>query len=321
MNNNLFDIIYDPNKIQQAWELIKASKIITLLTHANADGDGISACAAFDHVLKNLGKKVETICPDNPEFNYKRMPSNLLIGKHQQIPDLIIALDVANKERLYWTREFDDIPLINIDHHTSNSLNGKFNFVNPEASSACEELYVILQRWDPSLIDKYTAECLLFGLLYDSQIFHIQPLQPKTLKIAAAMMESGANIFELEKELISNKNPKILAFWGQLLSNINIIKNGKAAWAKITQQNLRQSNLDLTSIIGFNNFMAQISDVDVTILFYETVNGKTKVSLRSKTTDVNKFAKQFGGGGHTNAAGILSDKSIDQVIKEVIEKI
>lgn len=321
MSKSMFKHSYQAEQLNGAWDLVKSAKNVTLLTHTHADGDGISACTSLDYVLRKLGKNTETIYPDKPEFNYKRQASNLLIGKHVQTPDLIIACDVANHERLYWPTEFRNIPLINIDHHVSNSLNGKFNFVNADASSACEEVYVLLQNWDASLVDKYVAETLLFGLLYDSQIFHIHPLYPRTLKIAADMMEQGADLFELERELLANKNHNILIFWGKILSGIKISASGKAAWACVTQKDLIQNGLNLTSLIGFNNLLSQICDVDITILFYEREDGKAKVSLRSKTTDVNEFAKQFGGGGHPNAAGISSDKAIDLVIKEVTAKL
>lgn len=321
MSESMFKSLYSFEQIMGAWELIKAVQNITLLTHSNADGDGISACAALDHVLKRLGKNTETVYPDKPEFNYKRQASLVFIGKHFQTPDLVIACDTANHERLYWPTEFKDIPLISIDHHVSNSLNCIFNFTNPDASSASEELYVLLYHWDASLIDKYIAETLLFGLLYDSQIFHIHPLYPRTFNIAADMMDRGANLFELEKELLSNKNHNILIFWGKILSGIKISDNGKAAWVSITKNDLIENGVTLTSLIGFNNLLSQICDVDVTILFYEREDGKTKVSLRSKTTDVNEFAKQFGGGGHPNAAGISSNKSIDQIIKDVTSKL
>lgn len=321
MSKSLFKHSYVDDQVSGAWELVKSAKNITLLTHSNADGDGISACTALDYILKKLGKTTETIYPDKPEFDYKRQSKNLFINKHNQIPDLIIACDVANYERLYWPKEFNNIPLINIDHHVSNSLNGKFNFINSESSSASEELYIILQLWDANLIDKFVAECLLFGILYDSQIFQIHPLQPRTLNIAADLMQLGADLFKLEKELLSNKKYEIFVFWGKILSNIKITKSGKAAWACITQKDLTENNLNMSSLIGLNNLLSQISDVDVTLLFYEKEDGKIKVSLRSKTTDVNKFAKLFGGGGHVNASGISSNKPMEQIIKEITEKI
>lgn len=321
MSEFLFEHCYANNQIVDAWDLIKAAKKITLLTHSNADGDGISACAALDHILKKLGKNTESIYPDKPEFNYKRQPANLLINRHNQLPDLIIACDVANYERLYWPKEFINIPMINVDHHVSNSLNGKFNFVNADASSASEELYIILQKCDASVIDEYVAECLLFGILYDSQIFQIHPLYPRTFKVAADLMQLGADLFKLEKELLSNNNNKIFVFWGNILSNIKVSKNGRAAWACITQKSLIDNDMQLSSLIGFNNLLSQICDVDVTLLFYEKEDGKTKVSLRSKITDVNVLAQRFGGGGHANAAGILTSMSMDQIVQKIIEDI
>jgi len=312
---------YDKKSVEQAWALIKTSNKITLLTHSQPDGDGVSACATLDYILSRMGKKIETVYPNKPELNFKRCPQNILINKHAQIPDLIIACDAANYERLYFPDLFKSIPLINIDHHVSNSLNGKFNFVNGNSSSACEELYILLSSWNANMIDQYVAECLLFGILYDSQLFHTQSTNSRTLKIAANLMDHGANLFQIKTELLSNKSYKVLILWGKLLSNIKVSPSKNAVWAVVTQQDLKNAKVEMSSLIGFNNLMSQICDVDVTLFFYETEQGKTKVSLRSKIMDVNEFAKQFGGGGHTNSAGILCDKPIAQVVEDVTSKL
>ncbi len=317
---------FTKKNISEAYRLIKKSKKITLLTHFKPDGDGISACAALAHALKKEGttlvpKKVEVIYPSESLFKFKRKTSNLLINKHKQIPDLLIVLDTANYERVYYPKEFKDIPMINIDHHVSNSIHGTYNFIDPDASSTCEILFFLMEDWNSKDIDKYVAECLLFGILYDSQVFHTQSVYPKTLQASARLMEYGANLYKLKTELISNKNPQIINLWGKILSDLKIVKKGKAAWAAVTQKDLKKYDLDLSSLIGFNNFLSQISDVDVTMFFYQTEKGKTKVSLRSKKTDVNKLAAMFGGGGHKNAAGILTDRPINQLAKDIISKL
>jgi bifunctional oligoribonuclease and PAP phosphatase NrnA len=315
------DVSYDKKSVEQAWALIKTSNNITLLTHSQPDGDGVSACAALDYILLQMGKNVETVYPNKPEFDFKRCPKNILINKHAQHPDLLIACDTANYERLYFPEQFKDTPLINIDHHVSNSLNGVFNFVNGEASSACEELYLLLTAWDGNVIDKYVAECLLFGIIYDSQLFHIQSTTSTTLAISARLMNCGANLFQLKTELLSNKSYKILMLWGKLLSNIKISPQKNAVWAVVTRQDLKEFGVEISSLIGFNNLLSQICDVDITLFFYETEQGQTKVSLRSKVTDVNQFAKQFGGGGHANSAGILCDKPIGQAVEDITSKL
>jgi phosphoesterase RecJ-like protein len=321
MQNNLGCGGYKKGVLGQAWKLINASNKISLLTHSQPDGDGVSACAALDYCLSKMGKQVESIYPNDPEFDFKRQPQNIQINKHTQIPDLIIACDSANYERIYFPEEFKNIPLINIDHHVSNVLQGKFNFINPESSSACEELFILIESWDVSLIDRYVAECLLFGIIYDSQLFHTQSTTSRTLNISAKLMDYGANLFQLKTELLSNKNYKILMLWGKFLRDMRVSRRKTAVWTVILQKDLKEFGVELSALIGFNNLMSQICDVDVTILFYETEDGQTKVSLRSKKTDVNEFAKQFGGGGHVNSAGILLNKPIKQVVDEITAKL
>lgn len=305
------------NLIIKAFELIKKSERITLLTHYRPDGDGISACAAVENILLRMNKKVETIYPSEPEFKFKRIPQTIYINKHKQHPDLLIALDTANYERLYYPNSFKAIPLINIDHHISNSLKSDYSFITDITSSTCEILFEMIKIWDIKLINKFTSEALLFGILYDSMIFHTQSTFPSTLKASAELIEHGANLYKLKTELISNKDPKVVGLWGKLLSNIKISENGKVVWAKITQDSLKQENLTINSLVGFNNFLSQITGTEYTLLFYQTKSGKTKVSLRSKTEDVNELAKKFGGGGHKNASGILSDQPIDELITKI----
>ncbi len=305
----------------QAWKLIDSVSRITLLTHVKPDGDGISACAALDHILTHRGKLVETVYPNNPEFDFKRQPKKILLKTHTHFPELIISCDVANLDRMYMPTVFKSIPLINIDHHVSNSVTGTLNFIVPQASSTCEVVYDLLTLISPTLIDTYTAECLLMGILYDSQVFHTNNTTAKTLQIAANLIELGADMHQLETELLSNKNPRIIKFWGNLLSNVQFAYDNQVAWIAITQKDLQTMGLTLSSLVGFSNFLWQMSDIDITILFYETEDKKTKISLRSKKSDVNAIAQTLGGGGHKLAAGILLDSTIEKGIEKTIQAI
>ncbi len=315
----MISVLKNAHDLETAAQLIKKAKAITLLTHYNPDGDGISACAALAHILEEQGKKVETVYPTKTEEDIKRQPKNVLIGTHQQVPDLIITTDTSVYKRLYYPDAFKDIPLINIDHHLNNEIQGVVNFVSIDISSTCELLYVLLQAWYPTQINTYVAECLMYGILYDTQVFYNQATKPSTLHVAAELINHGANLCALQQELLCNKNPEVIRFWGNLLSNVTITFDGKAAWIIITQKDLKDRGLTLSATVGFSNFLAQLSHVDITILFYESEDGKSKVSLRSKNADVNQFASQFGGGGHKNASGITSDKPLDVLVTELTQ--
>lgn len=306
--------------IDHAWQLIQSAQTITLLTHHKPDADGISACAALDLMLRAMGKTVEAIYPTAPESIIQRQAASVLIATHTRIPDLLIACDTANYERLYYPDVFKAVPLINIDHHISNSINGVANIVNGDAASTCEELYYIIEDWGAlqaetsSLINNQIAACLLYGILYDSQVFHTQSTTPRTLHTAAACAELGADLFSLSRELLAHKNTAGLRLWGDILQNITIDEAKNAAWVVVRQADIKRRNLGLDALVGLNNFIAESSPLDVIITFYEGEDGNTKVSLRSKVYDVNALAKQFGGGGHKHAAGIHIKQPIDQAV-------
>jgi len=323
-------------QLNNAWKLITGAQKVTLLTHKKPDADGVSACAALAHMLEKMGKSVEAVYPSPAEFGIKRQPHNVLINKHNQIPDLLIVCDTANYDRMYYPEEFKQIPLINIDHHVSNSITGTYNFVSPKAASTCDYLFLILKYWQAcsppatprdakhhlegcsTLIDTYIAECLLFGILYDTQVFQTQATQTQTLRIAADLVEYGANLYQLKTELLSDKDPKIIALWAKVLSSIQFTPSKKAAYAVVTYQDLESLDIKPAGLTGFINFLAQISDIDVTALFYESEPGLTSASLRAKATDVNTLAQKFGGGGHKFAAGITSKKPIHEFAQEVM---
>lgn len=315
--NNGHGLKFASSDIAGAWGLINKVTTITLLTHQRPDGDGMSACAALEYVLVGLGKKVETIYPDEPEFPIKRQPRDAKIKSHSRIPELLISLDTANCERMYFPEAFKNIPLINIDHHVSNSIRGTYNFVDGDASSACEVLFDLLMAWNIAIADKSLAEILLYGILYDSRVFHTQATSAHTLAVSAALVGCGADLYALKNELLCNKNPKIVSVWKVLLERITYAKRGDAVWSYIMQDDLKKLGVSISSLVGFNDFLGELSDIDITMLFYEMETGQTKVSLRSKSADVNKLAAKFGGGGHKNASGILSDTPLPELMSQV----
>ncbi|MCK4265599.1 DHH family phosphoesterase [Candidatus Babeliales bacterium] len=311
---------YNLSNIKSAWKMILEASKITLLTHYDPDGDGICACSALEHLLNKMNKNVEVIYPNEAKFPpIENSPKNLFVNQHKQIPDLIITLDTANIERLYYPKEFIAIPIVNIDHHyLSNTIKGKINIIVEKVSSACEIVYDLIKIWAPMEIDAQISESLLYGIMTDTLEFYSQATYPSTLKASAELMEYGANLHKIKEELITRKTPKIIKIWGSFLANLKTSKNNKAAWVVVNQEDLRELETTVSSLTGFNNFLSQIADIDIIAIIYQADNGMTKVSLRSKKSDVNIIAKKLGGGGHKNASGILSKKPINEVVKELI---
>ena len=305
------------NIANMIWRLLDNAKKVTLLTHERPDGDGISACAAMDTLLRALGKETETIYPTNPECAYTRQPETVLVKSHSIIPDLIIVLDTATRKRCYIPEAFAHIPLVVIDHHISNDIDATVSCVDPKASSACELLYELMMLWDHSYITKKIAESLAMGILYDTQVFRTTLTTAKTLRIVADLMEKGADLCVLKDELLANKNPGIIKVWASFLQSVALSPSGKSAWAVLPKKDLVFIDGTTPVLVGFSNFLAEISTTDIIAIFYETEDGKTKVSLRSRYTDVNALAKKFGGGGHIHAAGIVTSMPLDECVNQV----
>lgn len=308
--------VFSPTLLASSWQALITAKKVTLLTHQNPDGDGISACAALAALLEGRGITVEAIYPTKSEFDIKRQPSKVLINTHSQIPDLLVNCDTANYDRLYLPEAFKNIPFMNIDHHISNKMEATYQLLQPDASSTCELLYELMLHWDAKAITPYIAQALLYGILYDTQVFQI-PTHAQTLRVAADLMDAGAELFELKQELLASKTPQMVKAWAAFLNTVELSPSQKTVWASIKQEDLKKYGLTIASLGGFNNFLAQIAGVDVMVLLYETEEGKTKVSLRSLETDVNAIAHKFGGGGHKKASGILLDKSLEAVKKDL----
>lgn len=308
----------DRSEIVRAWNMVHAASKITLLTHYNPDGDGVSACAALDHILRKLGKIVETVYPSLPKVEIKRQPAKVLINCHEQQPDLIIMCDTANYDRLYYPEQFVGVSSINIDHHIGSTINPTINFLDGTAPSTCDYLYRLLTVIDSTVIDQFVAECLLYGILSDTQSFSIQGTSAQVLRIGADLIEKGIDYYSLAQELMYRKKFAEVKFWGEMLARAQTNATESVVWTVVKQQDLKAAGLSLTSIAGFENFIAQLSIAPVTILFYEDDRGKSKASFRSKRLDVNAVAKQFGGGGHKLAAGLTSDESLESLVPKIV---
>lgn len=305
-------------RIAHAWEMMQQANKITLLTHYNPDGDGVSACAALEHILKKMGKSIETIYPTPLKADIKRQPSKILVNSHEQMPELIVICDTANYERLYYPEIFHAIPTINIDHHISSSIKPTLNFVDGQAPSTCDYLYRLISALDKQLIDRYVGECLLYGILYDTQTLSTQSTQAQVLHVVAEIVEMGISYAEIAQELMYRKAYDEVKFWGQVLANAQTNADGSVVWIVVTQKDLQNTGLPITVIAGLENFIGQLSQADVTILFYEDSLGRSRASFRAKKTDVNTIAKRFGGGGHKFAAGLMSQEPLDSLIPAII---
>lgn len=160
--------------------------------------------------------------------------------------DLAIVLDSPDKEKLgqvYLDNPdiFYEIPVVNFDYHVENEKFGQLNFVDITASSVSEIITEVLEKIDPSAIDGQIAECLLAGIMSATGNFQKKNTTPKSLKIAAQLMDLGADQQKIVRYLYKTQPFQILKLWGRIMARLKWNEKLGLAWASVPLEDFVQS--------------------------------------------------------------------------------
>lgn len=298
-------------------------KSIAVFSHIRADGDSLGAQTGLAQLLRELEYDVELYNQYqelSPDFYYLKNYEEI---KHftsdSKTPDICIAVDCASRERIgQYPEQLDDLLWINIDHHISNTLYADLNIVEPNASSTCEVLSELFIN-DKNLISKDIATSFYTGLSTDTGSFLYQNTSAKTLRLAASMIESGANISDVRANIYENMSHIQLKIYKYLYSNIEFSRDNKIAYCAFSKQTLNQLHASTSDLEGVVSKIKNIQGVEVAILFTENQEQHIKISMRSKEYfDVNKICSLLGGGGHIRASGASYDGNLSTCISHVL---
>jgi phosphoesterase RecJ-like protein len=280
-----------------------------------------------------VGEKLNiTITPKNGSLSEK----NVNFSNKEANFDLIIALDAADKEQLGRifsenTEVFAEVPLINIDHHISNTDFGTINYIDSSACSTTEVLYSLLPEFEKhaskKLLDENIATLLLTGIITDTGSFQNPNVTPKSFEVAADLIEAGARQQEIIRRLFKTKNLSTLKLWGRVLSKIKNDPIHRFVWSTVSKEDLEESGATSHELVGIlDDLLSNAPGAEVVLLLKEREDGIVAGSLRttSNAIDATEIAKSFGGGGHKQAAGFKIPKahrSFEIIAEEVIAKI
>lgn len=238
--------------------------------------------------------------------------------------EAVVVLDSSDLDRI------EDIagkippgtPVINVDHHVTNKMFGTYNYVDPGAAAVGEQVYRILTAMRVP-VDRDMATCLFTALGTDSGFFRFSNTTPTTLRIAARLVEKGAEPFRISEQVYETKTLSSLKLLGRVLDTLKIDDAGKVAWVEIRREWLSEFGVDEGQTEGFVNYPRMVKGVEVALLFRESEEGKIRVGMRSRGDfDVSALAEAFDGGGHSRAAGCSVDAaSLDDARQMVLSKV
>jgi len=312
--------------IKRVKAAIKKFNKFLVTSHINSEADAIGSQVAMASLLRKLGK-VAVMLDDSP------VPSLLQFIKgteeiSKEMPhdfdyQAVIILDSPDLTRIGRVNEYikKDAVIINIDHHISNINFGKFNWVEPEFSSAGEMVYDLFKAFKVK-IDLDDAIALYAAIMTDTGSFRYSNTSSKTHRIAAELIDIGVKPYEMHTKIYETSSVQDTNLLGESLQTMKLTEDGKIAWLWVTKEMLKKTKASLEGTEGIINFARAIDGVEIAILFRETgTEDRVKVSFRSKgKVDVNKLAGLFGGGGHPTASGCTVFGKIEEVEKKVLEK-
>ncbi len=307
-------------------EIEHASKIL-IISHVNPDGDTLGSMCALKLFI---GDKADMLVQTRPnqeipeiyEFLPKISEAKTLRNVQEKY-DLVITVDVASIERMVLTGRdiFQKAPkTINIDHHKTNPGFGKINLITPEASSCGEVLYdLFVQRGIE--ITKNIADCLYVAIMTDTGGFRYENTTPKTLHVASALIEKGANCADLAQRVYDSKSKAMVMFQAYCISNTVFLENDKIAYTIIKNADMKKFSAKHEHTEGIAETIRSIKTVEVACVIKENDNNTTKVSLRTKNIDAIKITEKFNGGGHIRSAGCTINKPVEAATKLLVEQI
>lgn len=281
--------------------LLNADNIL-ILCHKNPDGDTLGSAGALYWALKSVNKTAAVFCSDAIHERYSYMQLELFRG--QFTPAYIVAVDIAGQQLFgEAASQYAERVDLCIDHHGSNSGFASAMLLDPTASATCELIYEVIVAMGVE-ITTTIANCLYTGVSTDTGCFKFANTTARTHRVAARLIDLGAEINFLNDLLFENKTKKRIAVEQLALSTLEYHFDGQCALICLTKDQLAEIGADETDLEGVTSLPRSIEGVLVGITMRQQPEGSYKISVRTKEgLNACEIAKGLGGGGHKQAAG------------------
>jgi phosphoesterase RecJ-like protein len=303
-------------------QLISSSARVLMITHVAPDGDAIGSLLGLGRLLRAQGKSVTLACEDRVPRVYAWLPgSEEVVQQVSGTYDLVIALDCSDERRM--GHVFEDrpatTPLLNIDHHVTNTLFGAVNWVDP-SSVATAQMVLTLANALGWTLDSAVAVCLLTGLVTDTRSFRTHNVDTAAMEGALQLMEAGASLSDISQRVLDQRPLASVRLWGQAITRLHL--EGDVLWTEVTRDMRERWALEENGDSGLTNFLSGVREPKVVVVFTERDNGTIDVGMRSVPGyDVSQVALRLGGGGHPQAAGCTLEGELDAVKERVLAQI
>jgi len=311
-------------------ERIRASHEVMTVCHENPEADALGSALAVALAVEELGGRATPVCSDPVPAMYDFMPR---IERFRQDPeqdrsyDLIVVGDCGDLARVGSVLDrhaelFGRTPIVNIDHHVSNTGFGVVDWVDPAAAATCEMDTLLMPALDIPLTaaDGAIAAALMAGVVIDTANFQHPNTTPRTLRVAAELVAAGAPLADTARLIYRTKPNRQLKLFGLVLGRLAEELEGRLVWSALYEADYAATGAAVADAEGLSDLLSQSASAALMVLFRQ--NGeRTKISVRTREggEDATVLTALFGGGGHARAAGATLDLPIDDAIQVVLD--
>ncbi|MCL1861942.1 MAG: DHH family phosphoesterase, partial [Defluviitaleaceae bacterium] len=178
--------------LDEILQIIREGNDFIVAGHVGPDGDSIGSCFALALALHKMGKNVQVLLEPYAR-KFKVIPGKefLFSGEKESLqPEIFVALDCADSARLGEPNKavFERAKTtICIDHHNTNIGFADYNYIDPEASSASEMVFEVIEQLTTSTHD--IAAAIYAGIVSDTGGFRYNATAKSTMETSARLME------------------------------------------------------------------------------------------------------------------------------------
>jgi phosphoesterase RecJ-like protein len=298
-----------------------------VVTHENPDGDALGSLLATTLALRGLGKDVEMYLGGSGSLprEYAFMQ---LDGLRRDLPaDLeqrvLVAVDCAKADRIGPDPEPVERAslVLDIDHHHDNTRFGDLNLIVADASSTGEVLRDVIRELDIELTPEL-AEPLYIALVTDTGRFQYTNTTPKALRLAAELVEAGADVHQVFQQVYESVEFAKLKLLARALDRARVLEGGLIVVSHLVRTDFSDVGAAEPYSEGIIDYLRAVEGAEMAVLIRESPRDDGpmhRISLRASIDelDVSAIARMFGGGGHRQAAGFSSDAPIDEITELV----
>ena len=297
-----------------------------VVTHENPDGDALGSLLALSLALRQLDKDAVMYLPGQTPLpqEYAFMPLDDLV---RELPEdaaerVLLAVDCAKEDRIGDESVLSAAPLVlDIDHHHDNTRFGDLNLIVADASSTGEVLRDVFDELGVELTPEL-AEPLYIALVTDTGRFQYANTTPKSLRLAAELVEAGADVHAVFQEVYESVEFAKLKLLARALGRAEVLEGGRIVVSHLLRTDFTEVGAAEPYSEGIIDYLRAVEGAELAALIREQLHGSPRAhkgSLRSSIDelDVSVIARSFGGGGHRQAAGFSSDAPLEEIVERI----